>query len=86
MIHVLAVTNVCSLLALAYALRLSSTERRILFAASLEAGGKTDAARRASGPTHAEAHKAVEQQLKLKQELLENGGVFDPTRNKPVGI
>lgn len=86
MIYALAVTNAISLLALAYSLRLASQERRILFAASLQAGGKTDAARRAAGPTHAEAKAAVEQQLKIKQELMENGGVFDPDRHKPVGI
>jgi len=85
-IYVLAVTNICSLLALAYSLRLGSVERRILFAASLEAGGKTDAARRAAGPTHAEAQAAVEQQLKIKQEIMEGGGTFDPSRHKAVGI
>lgn len=86
MIYALALTNALSLLGLAYSLRLASQERRILFAASLEAGGKTDAARRAAGPTHAEARAAVEQQLKIKQELMESGGVFDPERHKPVGI
>lgn len=87
MIYALVVTNVIALLALAYSLRLASAERRILFSASLEAGGKTDAARRAAGPTYSEAKAAVDQQLRIRKELEENGGVFtDPARHKPVGI
>jgi hypothetical protein len=82
-IYVLAVTNALALLALAYSLRLASQERRILFAASLQASGKTDAARRAAGPTHAEAKAAVEQQVKLAEEVKASGGVF--TSQNPFG-
>lgn len=86
----LAVTNVSTLIALAYSFKLASTERRILFAASLEADRKTDAARRAMSPTHAEAKASVDQQLKLMKEAQENGGVFQAPPGspapKPVGI
>jgi hypothetical protein len=78
--------NAVSLLALAYSLKLASAERRILFAASLQAKGDTDAARRAAGPTHSEAKAAVDQQLKLQQEIKENGGTFIPPGAKPVGV
>lgn len=94
MIHaivILGATNTAAICGLVYSLRLASQERRILFAASLEANGKTDAARRAAGPTHEEAQRSVEQQLKLMEEAKENGGVFSGNpyasdRIKPVGI
>ena len=86
MIYAFAATNAVSLLALAYSLKLASAERRILFSASLQAKGDTDAARRAAGPTHSEAKAAVDQQLKLQQEIRENGGTFIPPGSKPVGV
>lgn len=81
-----AVTNVVLAGLIAYLFRLASAERRILFAASLQARGDTDAARRAAGPTHSEAKAAVEQQLKIQQEIKDNGGAFIPPGAKPVGV
>lgn len=88
---ILGATNTAAVGALVYSLRMASQERRILFSASLEAAGKTDAARRAAGPTHAEAQRAVDQQLKLMEEAKQNGGVFSgnpyaSTKVKPEGI
>tara|TARA_R110000822_G_scaffold115504_1_gene247309 strand:- start:1664 stop:1924 length:261 start_codon:yes stop_codon:yes gene_type:complete len=86
MIYAFAAMNAVSLLALAYSLKLASAERRILFAASLQSKGDTDAARRAAGPTHSEAKAAVDQQLKIQKEIKENGGAFIPPGAKPVGV
>lgn len=86
----LAVTNVAALLAVLQVQRLSSQERRILFAASLESKGLADAARRASAPTMDEAKSAVESQVKKMNEIKENGGVFSSANPfghvKPEGI
>ena len=87
----LAVTNVAALLAVVQVQRLSSQERRILFSASLEAQGLTDAARRAASPTMDEAKSAVEAQVRKMNEIKENGGVFsaaNPFGNvvKPEGV
>lgn len=88
---ILGATNTAAICGLVYSIRISSQERRILFAASLEADGKTDAARRAAGPTHEEAQRSVEQQLKLMAEAQDGGGVFSGNpyasdKVKPVGI
>jgi hypothetical protein len=86
----LAATNMATVLALVVSLRQASQERRILFAASLEANGATDAARRAASPTMDEAKGAVEQQLKRMAEVKENGGVFSASNPfgsvKPEGV
>jgi hypothetical protein len=86
----LAATNMAAVVALVLSLRSASLERRILFSASLEANGKTDAARRASAPTQGEAQASVDQQIKLMAEAKENGGVFSgnpyASPPKPVGI
>ena len=87
----LAVTNVAAVVAILQIQRLSSQERRILFAASLESVGATDAARRASAPTMDEAKSAVDAQIKKMNEIKENGGVFSSSNPfghvvKPEGI
>jgi len=86
----LAVVSVSLTIAIVLSLRMASAERRILFAAALQAEGKTDAARRAAGPTHAEAQASVEQQIKMMKESTDEHGVFagNPYAQpkKPEGI
>jgi len=90
MIYVLAVTNLGALLVVLYLIRSTSQERRILWASVLQSKGDNDAARRAAGPTHAEAQKAVEQQIAIKKEQIDDSGTFsaqNPFSNKkPLGI
>lgn len=88
MIYALALTNLATLVLLGYLIHRTTEERRNLMSAALVANGQPDAARTVRQPSPAEVRKAFEAQIeaqeKLREQVVENGGVFSAAN--PFGV
>ena len=86
----LALGNVAGYALLGYQIRASTQERQKFYAATLQATGATDAARRVAAPTPREQRKLVEDQLKMRKEAMSTAPEFSAAnpfaRSKPHGV